>query len=438
MSFLDDLYHQHEANGTIFGAEDYSDRSSNNRSSSNDDNDDEDTRSKGKKKTQESEKYRFDQAERISKGTNKSREKIAQLDRDSQRKLQEQQDRAALERSQAEIAARLQISNNEITAQMARLEKELGVRREDLANQLTMSRERLGFDREQLAANVQIERDKLAHAKDEMERIGIPKMLADKWYQEQQVQLAQSAQQIDRERLKVERGKLGLDAFTKAVELASNPATRFQFGDFATGLAANAQARDWTAALTDAVNQSGFGQAVDAGVQPMTPQSALAAMLGFLGAGAQPGAQEGAQAAAGVPGVGAPAGVGTDNYQRPVLGTDMDTPGDEQAGAPGRTAAVQGAPDAMMSKYYGDLSKYSPEMQAYLRANEAQLGQIEKVADAGASSLAPGALESLGETGLAEFVSGLKKLRRDPELYMKNYQKSRPAQGQGPEASWSY
>lgn len=372
----------------------------------------------------------------------KQQKDIANLEEKNRLAVQNAGDKAALERLQSELSSRLQIVDKEQAGAMARLEKELGVRREDMANQLTMSRERLGFDREKLAADVQSEREKLAFAREEMEKIGIPKMLADKWYQEQQVILAQEAQKIDRERIGVERGRLGLEAFTKAVELASSPASRFQFGDFATGLARNAQARDWTAALTDAVNQSGFGVAADAGVQAMAPQDALAAMLGFLGnqpgtsTPTQPGTSAAAATTVSVPG--APAPVRTD-FASDVKGTPVPA----VPGAVGVMGAPVGSPaDPALGgggDYggYGDISGLSPALQAYLNQNNAELGQIAKIADAGASALAPGVLEGLGETGLAEFVSGLKKLRRDDTAWLSNYAKTRPYQGTGPEASWA-
>lgn len=360
--------------------------------------------------------------------------------------LQEMENKAASDRLAKELETRLKITKKENAAAMARLEMELGVRREDMANQLTMSRERLGFDREKLAADVQIERDKLAMAREEMEKIGIPKMEAERWYNEQQVILAQEAQKIDRERVGVERGRLGLDALSKGVELASSPATRFQFLDFANGLANSAEARDWLGALTDATNLTGFGLAADRNVQTMTPAEALNAMVATLTG--QTAAQS-AQGTGATPGTGAaiydpyykvaPNGTvtgpgGSFGYNdawswgeanrlanaKSATGTPMvlTASGTNAAG----NAVQDGGPATALSQYTTQLNN--------------ELGQIEKVADAGASSLAPGTLESLGKDGLAEFVSGLNKLRMDSNAWLRNYELSRPAQGTGPEAAW--
>jgi hypothetical protein len=421
MSLIDDLYHNYNYNGTIFGATDYSDSSSSSSSSRDED--------EGNRRAQEADKWREEKEERIQESRNKSAREIAELEAKSRKKLQQQQDSAAMERLQAEIGSRLQISNNEITAQMARLEKELAVRREDIANTLTISRERLGFDREKLAADVQVERDRLGLAREEMERIGIPKMEADRWYQEQQVILAQEAQKIDRERIGVERGRLGLDAFTKAVELASSPASRYQFGDFAAGLANSAEARNWFGALEDAVNQSGFGVASDAGVQPMTPQQALASMMGFLTG--QP-ATPVDQAAAAVQAAGQQAADFGGDFAGQVQG-----PVDGAAPAGGSPMTVGANSTDPLTGMLQQMATTNPALQEYLDRQNQELGQIAKIADAGASALAPGSLERLGETGLAEFVSGLKKLRRDDTQWLRNYQMTRPSQGAGPEASWT-
>jgi hypothetical protein len=456
-SFIDDMFHSYQANGTIFGAQDYSG------SSNDDDDDDPDAR----RRLQEADRWREEKEERIQESKNKSAKQIAELEAKSRRKLQEQQDKSAMQRLEAEISSRLQITDKEIAGQMARLEKELSVRREDIANQLTMSRERLGFDREKLAADVQVERDRLQLAREEMERIGIPKMEADRWYQEQQVILAQEAQKIDRERIGVERGRLGLEAFSKAVELASSPASRYQFGDFAAGLAGSAEARNWFAALEDAVNQSGFGVAADAGVQPMTPQQALSSMMGFLTG--QP-ASPVDQAAAAVAATQAPPPGAAQTADRPepmVVGAapvsgaaslpvDIQADrtaaagtgfGTDIAGAPAGTAGVgagattpiaaDGSGPDPLAGMLQQMAATNPALQSYLDRQNQELAQIGQIADAGASALAPGSLERLGENGLAEFVSGLKKLRRDSDAWLRNYQISRPSQGGGPEASWT-
>jgi hypothetical protein len=312
-------------------------------------------------------------AQKIASSNNAASRANARLQAQTQTRIQAMSDESSMARLQAELASRLGIQNTQDAAAMARLEKDLGVRQADIDARLSIARDELGFKREELAANVQVERDKLAQAKDEMEKIGIPKMLADKWYQEQQVRLADSAQKIEEEKVGVQRGQLGLDAFSKAVDLASSPAKYFQFGDFAQGLAANPQATDWLKALGSETAQSGFGPSTDVAASlpgvGISPQQAMGTMLSLLGA-------------------------------------NRTTAADQAAGAP---------------------AQINPALQAMLNQQQQELGQIGQVARAGGSALAPGTLERMQANDpdtLAKFQSGLGKLRFSVPDWMRSYSRA--------------
>lgn len=472
---------------------------------------------------------------KVAQGNNATQQSVANMEAQARAALSEKEQQAANERQAAELASRLGISNNEQAAAMARLEQELGVKREELSQNLLISNNELGFKREELAANVKTESDKIAQAREEMLKIGIPTMLANKWKQEQDVALAQEAQKIDREKIGVDRGRLGFDVFSKAVDLASSPASRYQFGDFAAGLAKNPQARDWFAAMAQSSNGSGFGPSADAGTQPITPDQAMADFYTMMGV-----SPSGTAGAPGNPtGVGMPPGTGAGSNvipfpQQPGSNPDitvgqqmLDMASTVLSGSPDQQAAfmahyqaslaagashVQAVHDAYASiggdplsiitalpngavaslppalqavlgsggqsgaasaggaeqVYAGGSSSFneggaaaaaatnpavyaggsstfneatggtaapgltttqiSPGLQAYLDQQNKELGQIGAIRDAGGSALAPGTLESMSKDDLAEFQSGLSKLRTDVPAWMRDYTLSRPGQ----------
>lgn len=377
----------------------------------------------------------FNASQKSNSKAAKEANKLAKKELDLRNEISRREVEAANQRSAQEIAARLQISNNEQAAAMARLEKELQVRREDMEQQLLISRERLGFDREQLAANIKIENDKLLVAREEMEKIGIPKMLADKWYQEQQVALAQSAQQIDREKIGVERGRLGFDVMSKAIELASSPATRYQFGDFAQSLARNPNAADWLRAMAEESQRGGFAIPSDAGVQAITPEEAMAEFMGMLGVDPATGQQivngevvSASSAPATASLTGAPEEIAQRAAERgfagPVSGGD----------ARGAAAASYGA-GAEASLVPTQIAQTNPQLQAFLQQQEQELKTIGDVFDKGAHALAPGTLEGWGEDNVASFISGGKKLRRDTAGWLRNYERAGVHQASGAEAA---
>jgi hypothetical protein len=410
---------------------------------------------------------------------NETQRYVSNLENQTRLQLQEKEAVAAEQQQARELASKLGIVNLE--------------QQQDIEARLTLGREQLGFSREQLAANMQVENAKLAQAHEEMVRVGIPAMLADKWYKEQQVVLAQSAQRIDQQNANTNEGRLGYDVFSKAVDMASTPAKRYQFGDLMSGLATNPNARDWMAKMSGAVNDSGFGPSSETGVMPITPQQALGDFMGMLGV---PGAG---------PGTGQPAGVisleGVRQFltENPGYGvqnavTYLTTPGNEVAAAgmiqrerqrmqtgqaptsmpgvsqfltenPGATlqdavdwltkpvnsaaaqamaqreqarvgAATEGVafaggsptfsesrqPVSLGSAASGMNPTGNAALDAFLAQRNAELGQIAKIADAGGSALTPGTLESMKPDDLAEFQSGMAKLRRDVPAWTRDYQ----------------
>lgn len=340
----------------------------------------------------------------------------------AQQDMQRLQITADADKQAAELTNRTQISTSEQQAAMARLEKELGVRSVEIANNLKIAEDQLGFNRDQLAANVKIEADKLAQAHEEMVKIGIPKMEADRWYQQQQVLLAQSAQKIDQQRANTEEGKLGFDVYSKAVEMASDPRARYQLGDMLTGVANNPFARNWMAMASGAAQDTGFGIPGDAGNGAITPQQALGDFMSMMGAPSGTSPQQAAGTLAS----------GQDPAAAAQLQAVKGPMQQEESGQGPAVAVDQQSLKGPMQQAAGGPAGLSPQLQAYLQRQQQELGQIGQVADAGAGALAPGTMESWGDDKVKEFQSGLAKLGRDVPTWMSNYAKTRVYQG-GPE-----
>ncbi len=76
-------------------------------------------------------------------------------------------------------------------------------------------------------AQIEIAKRELEFKREEMTKIGIPSMLADIWYKQQQVQLAEKA-------FKLEQANLGFE-YLKFSSTLQGPANYFQGADFARG-----------------------------------------------------------------------------------------------------------------------------------------------------------------------------------------------------------
>lgn len=173
------------------------------------------------------------------------------------------QNSLSTQRAIAEMQSRNQL-------QIAQGQQQLGYAGLDLQKQiaegnLALDRDKLGLAREDLTARIQYQNAQLAN---DRERIAIEQgqAAADKWYKEQQVELA--------------KGGLGLQYLEAAAKLGG-PADYFQFLDFAGGARTNPELPNWLDALNRNAQQEGFGGTNTAqGTTPQTMDSLTAALSG--------------------------------------------------------------------------------------------------------------------------------------------------------------
>ena len=64
-----------------------------------------------------------------------------------------------------------------------------------------MAREQLGFNREELAANVGLKKERIELARRQLVKIGIPEAQSVIWAREKEVELAEEAHIIEREKM---------------------------------------------------------------------------------------------------------------------------------------------------------------------------------------------------------------------------------------------
>lgn len=246
-----------------------------------------------------------------------------------------------------------------------------------------------GLQRDQLRQQYDIAKMNARTARERLE--------VDRWYNEQQVQLAQ--QRLAQEQQQFQT-KMGYDLVNMAANL-TGPADYFKMSNLARGVAGNPQTSTFLSALQNNSRLAGFN------AQAGTPERlTLDSLMARLGGGSAPPTPTSASA--------------------PVA-----TQATQQAASGGGGAAPVAAPTGGVT---GPLTGNTLTMNANAAPqdnSQAYLAQIGGIGQAGAHKLGAGVLEQLTPTEFKLFEGGLSELGYDPATFMAQHQRSRIGQGIG-------